>query len=51
MIAGRLRPGRFEIMHPSGFRLILPIVLLLGAATVPGRGAEPHPWVTLTNCQ
>lgn len=38
-------------MRPSCFRLILPIVLLLGAAIVPGRGAERREWVTLTNCQ
>ncbi len=38
-------------MRPSCFRLILPIVVLLGAAIVPGRGAERREWVTLTNCQ
>jgi len=38
-------------MRPSSFRLILSVVLLLGAVIVSGRGAERREWVTLTNCQ
>jgi len=38
-------------MRPSCFRLILPVVLLLGATIVPSRGTERREWVTLTNCQ
>ena len=38
-------------MRLSCFRLILPVMWLLGAAAGDGLGGERREWVTLTNCQ
>jgi endonuclease YncB( thermonuclease family) len=51
MTRSKLIPALLEFMRPFSFRLILPVMLLLGGAAVSGLSAERREWATLTNCQ